>query len=210
MPRNPRIGKNRDLVNTKPVGVVEVQNRATGFPNEDDTMLQIDENVDELTLKGLPLTIWIMALGVVVVGISLVGFAVSEARGLVKILELTRSDGRYLVVLVAAAWCFIGGLSLFHFFPMTVTLFNRTTKTITQTKYTLLGKRTRRFGYSVLQSKVQCYSDTVDETSHHWLFFYAGGGERIYLTGHSFWSRETSLETANKVNEFLVGVPMLS
>ncbi|MBK7708368.1 MAG: hypothetical protein IPN69_16105 [Acidobacteria bacterium] len=166
-------------------------------------MVQIEETDDEITLKGFPLIVWAMAVGAFVLGFSFLSFAVSEVGGIASIGRIIKGDGRYLVVVGVAAACFVGGLCLFHFLPMTVTSFNRATKTVKQTRYTLIGKRTRRFGYSFLQSKVQCESDTAEGTTHHWLFFYVEGGERIYVTGHSLWSRDESLETADKLNKYL-------
>ncbi len=166
-------------------------------------MLQIKETENELTITALPLTVWAMVIGAFIFGLYIFNIYIEGIGGISRIGKLLQGNAIGLTTVGFSLACFIGGLCFFHFIPLTITKFNRQKEIVTQTKYTLFGKRTRNIGYSYLQSKVQLFSDSIDQTTHYWLFFYVQGGEKIYLSGHSFWSKESNLELADKANEYL-------
>ena len=166
-------------------------------------MWQIEETEDELTIKALPFTSWLIVLGAFIFGVYIFNFYVKEIGGLSKIFRLFEENYKDIVIVSVSLASFICGLCFFHFFPFTITNFNRQKQIVSHTTYSLLGKRTREFGYSYLQSGVQGFSETVKGAGHHWLFFYIEGGKRIKLSKESSWSKAGNLEVAAKANEYL-------
>ncbi len=166
-------------------------------------MWQIEENEDELTIKAIPYRSWLIVLGAFIFGVYIFNFYLQQIGGISNIAKLFKGDMVGIVLVGVSLASFLFGLGFFHFLPFTITKFNRQKQVVSQTTYSLLGKRSREFGYSYLQSGVQGFSEMVDGTSHHWLFFYIQGGKKIKLSKETSWSKVGNLEVATKANEYL-------
>ncbi|HMS39152.1 MAG TPA: hypothetical protein PKE69_02920 [Pyrinomonadaceae bacterium] len=166
-------------------------------------MWQIEETEDELTIKAIPVVVWLIVLGSFIWGIYFAHMYLEQIGGISNISKLFKGDGVGIVFVFIVLALFIGGLCFFHFLPYTITKFNRQKRIVSQSTYSLFGKRTREFGYDYLQSKVQGLSETMESTSYHWLFFYVQGGEKIKLSKASSGSVARNAEVAAKANEYL-------
>lgn len=166
-------------------------------------MWELSESEDILEIKTTPLLIWALVFAAFIFGLYFLFYFFSVIGGISNLVNAIQQKPISLIFVAVTVLSFLFGIVFFHFLPMTIFKFNRQKQEVSQTKYTLFGKKTRRFGYSYLQSNVQVYTQTSDGSEYHLIFFYIEGGEKIFLPSKSLWSKEAALEIADKINVYL-------
>lgn len=163
----------------------------------------VRETENELTIKAFPLLMWAMVLGCFVLGF-LIGRIYIEAYSFSAFAKLFEGDlGDIFINFFVLTFTPVSGLVLFHLSPLVITKFNSQNQTVAYTTYTLLGKRTRKIGFSILKGGVRVKSEEYEDSTYHLLYIELESGEKLDLSKELSWWEGRVYDVAVKANEFL-------
>ncbi|MBX7169722.1 MAG: hypothetical protein K1X72_02120 [Pyrinomonadaceae bacterium] len=166
-------------------------------------MWLMNEDGDELTIRGIPLVIWSIAFSFLGLGIYLLLPYLTDSSRISEILK--ESALNILTISFALLFMPIGSLVMLYFFPLITTKVNRREKSVRIEKLGILGKRINRYGFDALDGGFRVKSEEDEDNRESLkLYFNLKSGQRIFLSSDitELWKGK-AYDVAMKANEFL-------
>ena len=166
-------------------------------------MWLMKEDGDELTIRGIPIVMWAIALSFLGLGIYLLLPYLTDSSRISEILR--ESALNILTISFALLFMPIGSLVMLYFFPLITTKVNRREKSVRIEKLGILGKRINRYGFDALDGGFRVKSEEDEDNRESLkLYFNLKSGQRIFLSSDvtELWKGK-AYDVAMKANEFL-------
>jgi hypothetical protein len=170
-------------------------------------MWDTEETQDELTVIDYPFMLWGLAFFLVIMTVYMTTEFFNFIGGISNLVRIfgsgfPRQGTALFLFFFLAAWT-IALVVGFYFIPLTITKFNRSKQIVSQSKYSIYGKRTREFGYSFVRGQVREKTERNSESTTTTLYFETETGEKIKLNTETTWSKERNREIIEKANKYL-------